>query len=155
MDFSPTDVNECLTPGVCTHGTCINLEGSFRCSCEQGYEVTPDEKGCQGTRIQSPPLSIHSMSACSSFPLAHIPELTQHSAAAHCLSPTPPNPTPPHPANLRLAWHVCPAESPTQSSMACFRCRRVCHPGLVPHGPLSQHGGLLYLLGLREWVLGE
>nr|XP_044629945.1 latent-transforming growth factor beta-binding protein 2 isoform X3 [Equus asinus] len=41
------DVNECLTPGVCTHGKCINLEGSFRCSCEQGYEVTSDEKGCQ------------------------------------------------------------------------------------------------------------
>ncbi|XP_043775587.1 latent-transforming growth factor beta-binding protein 2 isoform X2 [Cervus elaphus] len=44
---SCVDVNECLTPGVCAHGTCINLEGSFRCSCEQGYEVTPDEKGCQ------------------------------------------------------------------------------------------------------------
>lgn len=29
LGFSPTDVNECLTPGVCTHGTCINLEGSF------------------------------------------------------------------------------------------------------------------------------
>ncbi|XP_036769090.2 latent-transforming growth factor beta-binding protein 2 isoform X4 [Manis pentadactyla] len=44
---SCVDVNECLTPAVCTHGRCINLEGSFRCSCEQGYEVTSDEKGCQ------------------------------------------------------------------------------------------------------------
>uniref|UniRef100_A0A7N5KNI9 Latent-transforming growth factor beta-binding protein 2 n=1 Tax=Ailuropoda melanoleuca TaxID=9646 RepID=A0A7N5KNI9_AILME len=44
---SCVDVNECLTPGVCAHGKCINLEGSFRCSCEQGYEVTSDEKGCQ------------------------------------------------------------------------------------------------------------
>ncbi|XP_015455115.1 latent-transforming growth factor beta-binding protein 2 isoform X2 [Pteropus alecto] len=44
---SCVDVNECLTPGVCAHGRCINLEGSFRCSCEQGYEVTSDEKGCQ------------------------------------------------------------------------------------------------------------
>ncbi|KAK1339359.1 hypothetical protein QTO34_020042 [Cnephaeus nilssonii] len=41
------DVNECLTPGVCAHGRCYNLEGSFRCSCEQGYEVTSDEKSCQ------------------------------------------------------------------------------------------------------------
>ncbi|XP_007939559.1 latent-transforming growth factor beta-binding protein 2 [Orycteropus afer afer] len=41
------DVNECLTPGVCAHGKCVNLDGSFRCSCEQGYEVTSDEKGCQ------------------------------------------------------------------------------------------------------------
>ncbi|XP_015994456.2 latent-transforming growth factor beta-binding protein 2 isoform X2 [Rousettus aegyptiacus] len=44
---SCVDVNECLTPGICAHGRCINLEGSFRCSCEQGYEVTSDEKGCQ------------------------------------------------------------------------------------------------------------
>ncbi|XP_058511340.1 latent-transforming growth factor beta-binding protein 2 [Ochotona princeps] len=44
---SCVDVNECLTPGVCAHGKCINLEGSFRCSCEQGYELTSDEKGCQ------------------------------------------------------------------------------------------------------------
>ncbi|XP_019495948.1 PREDICTED: latent-transforming growth factor beta-binding protein 2 isoform X1 [Hipposideros armiger] len=44
---SCVDVNECLTPGVCAHGRCINLEGSFRCTCEQGYEVTSDEKGCQ------------------------------------------------------------------------------------------------------------
>uniref|UniRef100_A0A8C7BNQ4 Latent-transforming growth factor beta-binding protein 2 n=1 Tax=Neovison vison TaxID=452646 RepID=A0A8C7BNQ4_NEOVI len=44
---SCVDINECLTPGLCTHGKCINLEGSFRCSCEQGYEVTSDEKGCQ------------------------------------------------------------------------------------------------------------
>ncbi|XP_054303867.2 latent-transforming growth factor beta-binding protein 2 isoform X1 [Pongo pygmaeus] len=44
---SCVDVNECLTPGVCAHGKCTNLEGSFRCSCDQGYEVTSDEKGCQ------------------------------------------------------------------------------------------------------------
>ncbi|KAM7155880.1 latent-transforming growth factor beta-binding protein 2 isoform 1-T1 [Molossus nigricans] len=44
---SCVDVNECLTPGVCAHGRCNNLEGSFRCSCEQGYEVTSDEKSCQ------------------------------------------------------------------------------------------------------------
>uniref|UniRef100_G3SNW3 Latent-transforming growth factor beta-binding protein 2 n=1 Tax=Loxodonta africana TaxID=9785 RepID=G3SNW3_LOXAF len=44
---SCVDVNECLTPGVCAHGRCINLDGSFKCSCEQGYEVTSDEKSCQ------------------------------------------------------------------------------------------------------------
>uniref|UniRef100_A0A4X1TFB2 Latent-transforming growth factor beta-binding protein 2 n=1 Tax=Sus scrofa TaxID=9823 RepID=A0A4X1TFB2_PIG len=49
---SCVDVNECLTPGVCAHGTCLNLEGSFRCSCEPGYEVTSDEKGCQGTEVR-------------------------------------------------------------------------------------------------------
>ncbi|EPQ18517.1 Latent-transforming growth factor beta-binding protein 2 [Myotis brandtii] len=47
LSGSCVDVNECLTPGVCAHGRCYNLEGSFRCSCEQGYEVTSDEKSCQ------------------------------------------------------------------------------------------------------------
>lgn len=80
MDFSPTDVNECLTPGVCAHGRCINLEGSFRCACEQGYEVTSDEKGCQGTKMLQRPSPTANQLAASSLcthtpspPLARIP----------------------------------------------------------------------------------
>lgn len=44
-----TDVDECLVEGTCAHGQCINLDGSFRCSCYRGYEVAPDGKSCQGT----------------------------------------------------------------------------------------------------------
>lgn len=63
-----TDVNECLTPGTCAHGRCINTEGSFRCSCEPGYEVTPDEKGCRGTKIQRPSWC-RQLESPASFPL--------------------------------------------------------------------------------------
>lgn len=44
------DVDECLVEGTCAHGRCVNLDGSFRCSCYQGYEVATDGKSCQGTR---------------------------------------------------------------------------------------------------------
>lgn len=34
------DVNECIMlPGICTPGTCQNLDGSFRCICPPGYIV--------------------------------------------------------------------------------------------------------------------
>lgn len=44
-----TDVDECLVERTCAHGQCINLDGSFRCSCYRGYEVAPDGKSCEGT----------------------------------------------------------------------------------------------------------
>lgn len=79
LDLSPTDVNECLTPGVCAHGKCINLEGSFRCSCEQGYEVTSDEKGCQGTKmLKHLPLEAGQPAAPSLCTLTPNPTLAPH-----------------------------------------------------------------------------
>lgn len=34
------DVNECvMIPGICAPGTCLNLDGSFRCVCPDGYIV--------------------------------------------------------------------------------------------------------------------
>lgn len=50
------DVDECLVEGTCAHGRCVNLDGSFRCSCYRGYEVAPDKKSCQGTREPGPDL---------------------------------------------------------------------------------------------------
>ncbi|KAF2986134.1 hypothetical protein EK904_009662 [Melospiza melodia maxima] len=40
-------VDECLVEGTCAHGQCVNLDGSFRCSCYRGYELAPDGKSCQ------------------------------------------------------------------------------------------------------------
>ncbi|KAJ7990338.1 hypothetical protein DPEC_G00299260 [Dallia pectoralis] len=31
------DVNECLQPGFCEHGKCVNTLGSYSCACRQGY----------------------------------------------------------------------------------------------------------------------
>lgn len=45
--FSP-DVDECLLPGVCSHGHCVNLDGTHKCICNHGYQVTSDSKSCEG-----------------------------------------------------------------------------------------------------------
>lgn len=140
LDFSLTDVNECLTPGVCAHGRCINLEGSFRCSCEQGYEVTLDEKGCQGTKILKHPSSTANQPVAPSLHThtptpgpASLTMLIQRITAKTC----------PFPYLCTPVSLCCPGtsvlQSPTQKSMACFRCQRVYQQGLVPHGSLSQH----------------
>eukprot|EP00049_Salpingoeca_infusionum_P014685 m.277599 g.277599 ORF g.277599 m.277599 type:complete len:1768 (+) comp15730_c0_seq1:122-5425(+) len=61
LQYDPTelqgclDVNECLN-NPCDH-TCANTEGSFICSCDQGYEVDPaDRLACVPAACkQSPP----------------------------------------------------------------------------------------------------
>ena len=40
------DINECQTDnGGCTQ-TCINTDGSYRCSCQNGYQLTSDGRNC-------------------------------------------------------------------------------------------------------------
>ncbi|XP_064238075.1 adhesion G protein-coupled receptor E1 isoform X1 [Aotus nancymaae] len=37
-NFSCTDINECLTNGICPeHSDCVNLMGSYLCSCQVGF----------------------------------------------------------------------------------------------------------------------
>ena len=50
---SLTDVNECevyrLDQGgkLCLH-ECVNVPGSYRCSCPSGYKLLPDGRSCEG-----------------------------------------------------------------------------------------------------------
>lgn len=43
------DVDECMkTPDVCDH-SCVNSDGSYKCSCNQGYVLDPDGHRCKIT----------------------------------------------------------------------------------------------------------
>lgn len=43
------DINECLEDrSVCQGGDCINTEGSYDCTCPEGFQIN-ENKGCQGT----------------------------------------------------------------------------------------------------------
>lgn len=45
------DINECLEDNsVCQGGDCINTEGSYDCTCPDGFQLN-DNKGCQGTSL--------------------------------------------------------------------------------------------------------
>ena len=50
------DLNECSQPGQCDNGQCVNMEGSFKCICDPGYELASNGKTCQD------------INACSSNP---------------------------------------------------------------------------------------
>lgn len=45
-----TDIDECSSffGQVCRNGRCFNEIGSFKCLCNEGYELTPDGKNCIG-----------------------------------------------------------------------------------------------------------
>ena len=49
--FIFTDINECAeSNGGCSHN-CNNTEGSFECSCRDGYILDSDRKNCLGIRL--------------------------------------------------------------------------------------------------------
>jgi len=47
--LSVVDVDECVeVEGTCRHGRCDNLLGSFSCTCERGYRLSPNRDTCTG-----------------------------------------------------------------------------------------------------------
>lgn len=41
------DIDECTTANICQNGECDNTLGSYKCRCEEGYSVKPDQDpGC-------------------------------------------------------------------------------------------------------------
>lgn len=43
------DIDECSFQQLCVFGTCKNLPGTFRCICEEGYELDRSGGNCTGT----------------------------------------------------------------------------------------------------------
>ena len=74
------DVDECATAnGGCEHN-CHNTEGSFYCSCNDGYELLADNMSCIGidTILLVPPppenelhVSVHVLSSTPDFITIH------------------------------------------------------------------------------------
>ncbi|GIY47215.1 fibrillin-1, partial [Caerostris extrusa] len=48
------DVNECENNAdLCTHGRCVNTEGSFNCLCDFGYVPAQNQQACLDTRQEN------------------------------------------------------------------------------------------------------
>ncbi len=48
IHFSSSDINECsVSNGQCDH-TCHNTNGSYHCTCNEGYLLLEDMRGCTG-----------------------------------------------------------------------------------------------------------
>uniref|UniRef100_A0AAR2LSK7 Fibrillin 1 n=1 Tax=Pygocentrus nattereri TaxID=42514 RepID=A0AAR2LSK7_PYGNA len=47
------DLDECVSPGICLNGRCVNTEGSFRCECMPGLAVGLDGRTCVDTHMRS------------------------------------------------------------------------------------------------------
>lgn len=47
--FTPAEVDECSRPdrGGCEQ-RCANTLGSYKCTCDPGYELAADKKTCEG-----------------------------------------------------------------------------------------------------------
>ena len=46
------DINECTENGrLCVNGECINLDGSYRCECNPGFQLSPDGAFCLGKSV--------------------------------------------------------------------------------------------------------
>lgn len=44
------DHDECQDTGMCSNGHCINMNGSFKCKCNDGYTLSPTGITCIGER---------------------------------------------------------------------------------------------------------
>ena len=46
ISLLPTDVNECLTLGLCEDSECVNTRGSYLCTCRPGLLLDPSRSRC-------------------------------------------------------------------------------------------------------------
>ena len=50
--YSILDIDECdKYPGLCPHGTCQNLVGSWMCKCDTGFDATNANQKCEGKSL--------------------------------------------------------------------------------------------------------
>ena len=47
------DINECQSEKPICHHYCTNTLGSYRCGCNDGFQLDKDQKSCNRTYIES------------------------------------------------------------------------------------------------------
>ncbi len=45
------DIDECSFDNGGCNQTCTNTTGSYKCSCDEGFKLNPDDHGCDGINI--------------------------------------------------------------------------------------------------------
>ena len=50
-----SDIDECLDANRCQHG-CVNIIGSYHCTCEPGYQLSVDQRTCEGQSLNYSPI---------------------------------------------------------------------------------------------------
>lgn len=56
--FHFADIDECLRdPLLCRGGACLNTEGSYRCECPPGHQLSPNISACIGKEEDFRPLT--------------------------------------------------------------------------------------------------
>ena len=51
------DINECVDSNGGCHQLCNDTDGSYECSCYEGYQLMPDDVMCEGVYIYSMAIS--------------------------------------------------------------------------------------------------
>ena len=46
-----SDINECTDGSSGCSQKCINIPGSFICDCHKGYQLSIDQKTCEGKKV--------------------------------------------------------------------------------------------------------
>lgn len=71
------DRNECLEiPNVCSHGLCVDLQGSYQCICHNGFKASQDQTMCMGKREDVSSTGWSGAETQRRFQLWHLPRVT-------------------------------------------------------------------------------
>ena len=60
-------MNECNNDNGGCDDTCTNNDGSYKCSCDDGYELDNDQHMCNGKIVTMHTVGISCVSACLNY----------------------------------------------------------------------------------------
>ena len=76
------DINECLTTNECQQ-ECVNTEGNYKCSCNQGFNLNIDNRSCDGKCINYKTCHVWSHTLCILFTLTAVVVCPNNHGCSH------------------------------------------------------------------------